>query len=58
MSARAYQIYMPDDAWDYINKLQNENPRKGRGAFIAEILLADKKRREKAQKAADKQPAA
>jgi len=54
MSARAYQIYMPDTAWDYIDSLQKESPRKGRGAFIAEILMQDKKRRERAEK--QKQP--
>lgn len=61
MPARAYQIYMPDEAWNYIDDLQKASPRKGRGAFIAEILMADKKRKERAekqQKPAETNPAA
>lgn len=60
MPARTIPVYMIDAAWDHVDSLRKDDPRKGRGAVISEIILADKERREKAekQKAADKQPAA
>lgn len=50
MAARTIPIYMEDEAWDYIESLQKSDPRKGRGAFISEIILSEKKRRERAEK--------
>lgn len=60
MPARTIPVYMDDAAWGHVDELRKNDPRKGRGAVISEIILADKERREKAekQKAAKSQPAA
>lgn len=50
MASRQFPLYMPDAAWDHIETLRKDDPRKGRGAVVAELILADKERREKAEK--------
>lgn len=50
MASKQFPIYMSQEAWDYVDGLKKADPERGRGSFIAEILLADKKRRERAEK--------
>ena len=50
MASKQFPIYMVQEAWDYIDELKKSDPVKGRGAFIAEIVLADKERKERAEK--------
>lgn len=58
MPARSMPVYMDDEVWDYID---SQKAGKGRGVIISEIILADKKRKEreeKRQKTAESNPAA
>lgn len=47
MPARSMPVYMDDEVWDYID---SQKAGKGRGVIISEIILAEKKRRERAEK--------
>lgn len=54
-------LYMSKEAIEFLDSVIKEMPvipKPGRGRIVEELLFKEKFRREKAQKSADKQPAA
>jgi len=49
MPARSMPIYMEDEDWNYIDSIKGN---KGRGVIISDIIRADRKRKERAEKKA------